>query len=68
MWDTLSVKCLSNRWKKVIRNSVSNFLLGSIPGLDTEFNIGVPDDKYITKYVRTCTFEQEVRKRRWPIR
>ena len=44
-------------------NSLFGFkkvLLESILRFDTEFNIGMPDDYYGTKYVRTCTLEQEV--------
>ena len=44
-------------------NSLFGFkkvLLWSILRFDTEFNIGMPVDNYVTKYIHTCTFEQEV--------
>ena len=41
-------------------NSLLGFrkvLLGSILRFDTEFNIAMPDDNYVTKYVRNYTFD-----------
>ena len=35
-------------------------LLGSILHFDTEFNIGMHDDNYVTKYVRNCAFDEGV--------
>ena len=34
--------------------------MGSILRFDTEFNIGIPDDNCVTKYVCTCAFKQEL--------
>ena len=33
-------------------------LFGSILRCDTEFDIGLPDENYVTKYIRTCDFEK----------
>ena len=35
-------------------------LLGSILRFDTKFNIGIPEDNYVTKYVRNCAFDEGV--------
>ena len=39
--------------------SFKTVLLWSILRFDTEFNISMPDENYVTKYVRTCAFAQE---------
>ena len=44
-------------------NSLFGFkkvLLGSILRFDTEFNIAMPDDNYVTKYVRNCVLDEEI--------
>ena len=44
-------------------NSLFGFkkvLLGSILRFDTEFNIAMPDDNYVTKYVRNCALDEGI--------
>ena len=39
---------------------IKKVLLGSILCFDTEFNIGMSDNNYVTKYVHICTFNEGV--------
>ena len=39
---------------------IKKVLLGSILCFDTEFNIGMSDNNYVTKYVRNCAFDERV--------
>ena len=44
-------------------NSLFGFikiLLESILRFDTKFSIGIPEDNYVTKYVRNCAFDEGV--------
>ena len=44
-------------------NSLFGFkkvLLGSILRFDTKFNIGMPNDNYVTKHVLNCAFDEGV--------
>ena len=44
-------------------NSLFGFkkvLLGSILYFDIKYNIAMSDDKYVTKYIRNCTFDEGV--------
>ena len=44
-------------------NSLFGFkkvLLGSILRFDTKFNIGIPNDNYVTKHVLNCAFDEGV--------
>ena len=44
-------------------NSLFGFkkvLLRSILRFDTEFNIAMPDDNYVTKCVRNCAFDERI--------